>query len=80
MTGSIGTVIGVTKAVSGQRRASHRPRQAEKRRALFNPQQARCLPQPLHGEFDIRRLQVAPAFDLGLISILRVRRAIGRAC
>jgi hypothetical protein len=30
------------------------------------------LPQPLHRELDIRRLQMAPAFDLGLVSILRV--------
>jgi hypothetical protein len=30
------------------------------------------LAQPLHGELDISRLQIAPAFDLGLISILRV--------
>ena len=37
MTGFIGTVIGVTKAASGPRRASM-PRQAEKRRALFNPE------------------------------------------
>jgi hypothetical protein len=28
--------------------------------------------QPLHREFDISRLQIAPAFNLGLISILRV--------
>jgi hypothetical protein len=26
------------------------------------------LTQPLHGELDIRRLQIAPAFYLGLIS------------
>ena len=30
------------------------------------------LPNPLHREFDICRLQMAPAFDLGLVSILRV--------
>src|SRR6266481_9655109 len=29
------------------------------------------LPQPLHGEFDILRLQVAPALDLGLVAVLR---------
>jgi len=28
--------------------------------------------QPLHNKFDIVRLQMAPALDLGLISILRV--------
>jgi hypothetical protein len=27
------------------------------------------LAQPLHGELDISRLQIAPAFDLGLISV-----------
>jgi len=27
------------------------------------------LPQPLHSELDIRRLQIAPAFELGLISV-----------
>ena len=29
------------------------------------------LPQPLHGEFDILRLQVPPALDLGLVPIFR---------
>ena len=29
------------------------------------------LPQPLHGEFDILRLQVAPALDLGLVAVFR---------
>ena len=29
------------------------------------------LAQPLHSEFDIVRLQVAPALDLGQVSILR---------
>jgi hypothetical protein len=28
------------------------------------------LAQPLHGEFDIARLQLAPAFDLSLIAVL----------
>jgi hypothetical protein len=28
------------------------------------------LPQPPHSELDIRRLQVSPPLDLGLISIL----------
>jgi hypothetical protein len=32
----MGTVIGVTEAVSGRRRAGNPPRQAAKRRALFN--------------------------------------------
>src|SRR5258705_7412549 len=27
--------------------------------------------QPLHGEFDILRLKMAPAFDLGLVPVLR---------
>jgi len=30
------------------------------------------LPQPLHRKLDIRRLQMAPAFDFRLIAILRV--------
>jgi hypothetical protein len=39
MTGFIGTVICVTKAASGPRRASNPlPRQAEKRCAQFNPE------------------------------------------
>jgi hypothetical protein len=29
------------------------------------------LAQPLHGEFDVLRLQVAPALDLGLVAVLR---------
>jgi hypothetical protein len=29
------------------------------------------LPQPLHGEFDILRLQVAPALDFGLVPLFR---------
>jgi hypothetical protein len=29
------------------------------------------LPQPLHREFDILRLQVAPALDLGLVAVFR---------
>jgi hypothetical protein len=29
------------------------------------------LPQPPHRKFDILRLQVAPALDLGLIPVLR---------
>jgi hypothetical protein len=29
------------------------------------------LPQALHGEFDILRLQMAPALDLGLVPLLR---------
>jgi hypothetical protein len=35
---------------------------------------ARCdwLTEPLHREFDICRLQMPPAFNLGLVSILRV--------
>jgi hypothetical protein len=30
------------------------------------------LPQPPHGELDVRRLQMAPALYLGLMLILRV--------
>src|SRR5258705_221122 len=29
------------------------------------------LPQPLHGEFDVLRLQMPPAFNLSLVAILR---------
>jgi len=29
------------------------------------------LPQPLHSEFDILRLQMAPSLDFGLVSIFR---------
>jgi hypothetical protein len=33
---------------------------------------ANGLAQPLHGEFDILGLRVSPAFDLGLVPVLRV--------
>src|SRR2546430_3272204 len=29
------------------------------------------LPQPLHGEFEVLRLEMAPALDLGLVTIFR---------
>src|SRR5216683_6111656 len=44
------------------------------------------LAQPLHGEFDVLRLQKAPALDLGLIAVLGEtaesipQRACGRPC
>jgi hypothetical protein len=31
------------------------------------------LPQPLHGEFDILRLQAAPALDFGLVPLFGKR-------
>jgi hypothetical protein len=34
--------------------------------------------QPLHSELDIVRLQMAPALDLGLVSMLRVTREVFR--
>src|SRR5258707_12097988 len=38
------------------------------------------LPQPLHGEFDILRLQVAPAFELGLVPLVREALVIFPNC
>ena len=37
------------------------------------------LPQPLHGEFDVLRLQMAPALDLRLVSVLREALEIFRS-
>jgi hypothetical protein len=36
------------------------------------------LAQPLHGKFDVLRLQMPPAFNLGLISVFRKAREILR--
>src|SRR5258708_39763092 len=38
------------------------------------------LPQPLHGEFDILRLQVAPALELGLVPLVREALVIFPNC
>jgi hypothetical protein len=41
-------------------------------RFIVNSMFADCKLRPLHREFDVRRLQIAAALDLGLVPILRV--------
>src|SRR5258707_1431092 len=39
--------------------------------AKMRVSRSRPLPQPLHGQLDVLRLQLAPALDLGPVAVLR---------
>jgi hypothetical protein len=47
-------------------------------RAPFNHGRFNRLPKPLHREFDVRRLQVTPAFNLCLISVFGLKIFLGQ--